>query len=354
MTLADLITDWQRASDRGIKRHLTVTKDGILLGADTAIARRRNDEDMTCEIDGREEEILALVGTAYGRPVSPCIIPHLRRADQAYCRGDPVTAQWHLGFTGLRGLGDEGLASFRLFLAERLLQSGLTAEEFMAALSDETSSSDSMRKAGPDDPKHPGWPAGTEGGKGGKFRPKDGTDAVISEEAKQRIAALVARRLIRQTALSLLRISAELALNAVPGVGEVADVAMLGELLTIAGENRQLRVLGQAATDFIKTGPHTLEDLQAAAAGPSEPGYDDHHIVTQGGRNAKNIPDDLLRQPDNIVRVPTLFHELINAEYSRASKVAPDMTVYQWLQTQPFDVQYEEGVKIMRKLDLIQ
>jgi hypothetical protein len=28
-------------------------------------------------------------------------------------------------------------------------------------------------KAGTDDPEHPGWPAGTPGGRGGKFRPKD-------------------------------------------------------------------------------------------------------------------------------------------------------------------------------------
>jgi hypothetical protein len=354
MTLADLITDWQRASDRGIKGHLTVTKEGILLGADTAIAKRRNDEDMACEIDGREDQILALVGTAYGRPVSPSIIPHLRRAYQAYRRGDLVAAQRFLGVTGLRGLGDEEPASFRLFLADRLLQSGLTAEEFLTALSDGASSSDSLGKANPNDPKHPGWPAGTVGGKGGKFRPKDGTEAVISEEWKERIDSLVKRRALRERALSLLRISAELALNAVPGVGEVADVAMLGEMLTMAGESRQRQIDAQAAIDFIKTLPHSLEDLQAAAGGPSEPGYDDHHIVTQGGKNAKNIPEDLLQQPDNIVRVPTLFHELINAEYSKASKVAPGMTVYQWLQTQPFDVQYEEGVKIMRDLKLIQ
>ena len=31
-------------------------------------------------------------------------------------------------------------------------------------------------KASPDDPKHPGWPAGTPGGEGGRFRPKDGND----------------------------------------------------------------------------------------------------------------------------------------------------------------------------------
>ena len=31
-----------------------------------------------------------------------------------------------------------------------------------------------LRKASPDDPKHPGWPVGTADGKGGQFRPKDG------------------------------------------------------------------------------------------------------------------------------------------------------------------------------------
>jgi hypothetical protein len=30
-----------------------------------------------------------------------------------------------------------------------------------------------FRKASADDPEHPGWPAGTPGGRGGKFRPKD-------------------------------------------------------------------------------------------------------------------------------------------------------------------------------------
>jgi hypothetical protein len=33
-----------------------------------------------------------------------------------------------------------------------------------------------LQKASSDDPKHPGWPAGTPDGKGGQFRPKDGGD----------------------------------------------------------------------------------------------------------------------------------------------------------------------------------
>ena len=38
-------------------------------------------------------------------------------------------------------------------------------------------------KASPDDPKHPGWSAGTPGGKGGQFRPKDGNDSKPSGPA---------------------------------------------------------------------------------------------------------------------------------------------------------------------------
>ncbi len=34
-----------------------------------------------------------------------------------------------------------------------------------------------LGKASTDDPEHPGWPAGTPGGRGGKFRPKDGDGA---------------------------------------------------------------------------------------------------------------------------------------------------------------------------------
>jgi hypothetical protein len=37
-----------------------------------------------------------------------------------------------------------------------------------------------VEKASPDDPKHPGWPAGTSDGRGGKFRPKDGAAAAAT------------------------------------------------------------------------------------------------------------------------------------------------------------------------------
>lgn len=354
MTLTDLVKDWQRARDRGIRRHLTVTKEGIVLGANTVIAKRRDDNG-ACEIEGREAEILGLISAAFGQAVSPDIISHLRHADRAYGRGDPVTAQIHIAFTGLPKLEDEKLASFRLFLADQLLQSRLGIEELLPPTpSVDHSLSDPLRKASPDDPKHPGWPAGTAGGLGGKFRPKDGTEAVISDEDKQQIESLAARRAIREILFSFLRIGVEAALSLIPGIGEASDVALFRELLEMAGQYRQLRIDTQAAIDFVKTRPHTLAELSAAADAASEPGYENHHIVMQGGTNRMNIPEEQLQRPDNIVRVPTLLHERITAEYFKASRVMPGMKVYQWLQTQPFDVQYDEGVKIMRDLKIIQ
>jgi hypothetical protein len=37
-----------------------------------------------------------------------------------------------------------------------------------------------FHKASPDDPEHPGWPKGTEGGLGGEFRPKDEAQEAIT------------------------------------------------------------------------------------------------------------------------------------------------------------------------------
>ncbi len=322
MTPASLIEDWQRASDRGIKRHLTLTKDALLLGADTVIAKRRNDGGMACEIDGREEEILALIAAAYGRPVSPDIIAHLRRADQAFTRGDLVSAQMHIAFTGLHGIEDEAPASLRLFLADRLLQAGLGPRDLLSALTDETDPSESFQKASPDDPKHPGWPAGTVGGRGGKFRPKDGTDAVISEELTQRILRRATRRRAREMLFSLLRLAGEAVLTLIPGIGELSEAEIIAELLTMAANDRELEIDVKAALDFVNKRPHTLEELRAAATGPSQPGYENHHIVTQGGQNATNMSQELLQSGDNIVRVPTLLHEEINAEYSKSATEA--------------------------------
>jgi len=94
-----------------------------------------------------------------------------------------------------------------------------------------------------------------------------------------------------------------------------------------------------------------LELLEKRFGGAGD-GYQYHHIVTQGGANDGSIPAEQLQNTDNIVRIPTLLHEAVSGEYSRI-KQGTDLTVYEWLQTQPYNVQRAEGLKILRDLNIL-
>lgn len=228
-----------------------------------------------------------------------------------------------------------------------------------------------VQKASPDDPKHPGWPAGTPGGRGGQFRPKD--DSELTQQVKSRIA----RRALRISLLTVLHVGLEAIGNLLPGVDVAADIAMVADIARTISEFTKLAIDAATAFDFAKKGPQTLEELLVSSGkyeefssygdfykdafsidfldkrfGSAGPGNQYHHIVTQGGANADNIPPERLQNTDIIVILPTLLHEAVNGEYS-SRKERTNMTVYQWLQTQPFDVQYDEGLRILRKLHIL-
>ncbi|MGC2122178.1 MAG: hypothetical protein WA652_04935 [Xanthobacteraceae bacterium] len=218
----------------------------------------------------------------------------------------------------------------------------------------------------------PGWPAGTEGGRGGQFRPKD------ASELTQKVKSLIARRALRTGLLAGLRFGLEGLANLIPGVDVAADVLMAADIARTVVEFRKLAIDGAAALDFVKEGPHSLEDLQVASNGyeefssydafykvalgpellakrfgPAGDGQQYHHIVTQGGANADSISPDQLQNTDNIIRLPTILHEAVNAEYLSPS---PDenLNMYQWLQTKPYEVQRDEGLKILRRLHILE
>jgi hypothetical protein len=60
-----------------------------------------------------------------------------------------------------------------------------------------------------------------------------------------------------------------------------------------------------------------------------------------------------LQNTDNIIRLPTLLHEAVNAEYSKLLQDETGMIMYQWLQTQSYDTQREEGLKILKRLNIV-
>jgi hypothetical protein len=141
---------------------------------------------------------------------------------------------------------------------------------------------------------------------------------------------------------------------------------------TIA-ELRKLKIDADAAIEFVKHGPYSLDELQVSSNYEEFSNYGDfikdaayialivkrfgaagsgnqyHHIVTQGGANETKIPPEQLQNTDNVIPLPTLLHEAVNGEYSQGRQ-GTNMTEYQWLQTQPYDVQREEGLKILRRL----
>ncbi len=260
-----------------------------------------------------------------------------------------------------------------------------------------------------DPDKHPRWPAKTPGSVGGQFRgtdaassatepqqlqsepkppqtkpkplpsvpevPPPGTQRQVMRQAADRAKQLAARRLARELALTALRGMVEAVANLIPVVDVVADALLLADIARTLADYLEYRALGKAVDEFIRGGPYTVEQLRLSPSdesfssygafrkdapdvsaekrfGPAGDGYQYHHIVPQGGSNAQNISPEQLHSTENIIKIPTLLHEAINARYAE-EKDGTGMTLFQWLQTQPYEVQRAEGLRIMRELGII-
>jgi hypothetical protein len=233
-----------------------------------------------------------------------------------------------------------------------------------------------LEKAGVDDPVRPGWPAGTPGSRGGQFRPKDD-----SAEAKERTEAdlkrLEARAKFRIMAITLLKFIATLPQNWIPGGEEATDVENLINFGQAAIETGNLEREVTATVEFVKGGPYTLNDLRMSdedqgfssmygfekispavatllkVFGSAPSGEEYHHIVEQGGKNEQNIPAEQLHSTQNVIPLPRMLHEMVSAEYSKLYDEKSRVTVRQWLQTQPYDVQWKYGVDTLKKLGIV-
>jgi hypothetical protein len=339
---------------------LACTEQGLVLGRTQLIERR----------DGRfvvreRNELECLFRLAYGREATAQrLMPGLATVASALNANE-------------QGLARIAAVHLRIpDLPDRAARDAIEAADVLLKYMRQGELTHEIRKASPDDPKHPGWPAGTEGGRGGQFRPKDGSDAVVAQDIKERIQRIKARRALRTEALAVLRLVAELMVDAVPGIGFAADAATLIDMANTIAELKKLKIDADAAIEFVKHGPYSLEELQVNGAYQEFSSYDEfvkdaayiafllkrfggagsgnqyHHIVTQGGANETKIPQEQLQNTDNVIPLPTLLHEAMNGEYSRL-RPRTNMTEYQWLQTQPYDVQREEGLKILRRLHIL-
>jgi hypothetical protein len=196
--------------------------------------------------------------------------------------------------------------------------------------------------------------------------------AASTEKAVIRVAA---RRAFRAAALDALKnVGEKLVLSEIPIVGQLADVATVYDVIRFAREFYKLREAIAAATRFVNEGAHTLAQLRVSSEGLSFSSYGQflkqdveasadlekrfgsagdgmqyHHIIEEGSGVASN----LVENTDNIVRIPAILHEAINAIYATKSSKYGGLTLRDWLKGQSADVKREYGIKVLRDLGII-
>lgn len=236
-----------------------------------------------------------------------------------------------------------------------------------------------LAKASVDDPKHPGWPAGSPDGKGGRFRPKDGSASGGSLDAKDaRIKRLIARRGLRSILRRILtfkrftRLVAEIFGDAVPGLDAFSDLATLRDAVKIGAEAAADAADTEAAIAFVEKGPQALEDLQVGSEpenftsfdafkkselekrfGAAGAGYEYHHIVEQGP-NAASFSAEDLQSTSNIIRIPRLLHEEINAYMSTPRMIDGErIALREYLRGKSYSDQYASGLRVLEYVGII-
>lgn len=200
-------------------------------------------------------------------------------------------------------------------------------------------------------------------------------DAALSiERADLRLAA---RRAFREAAVKALeKMGAKLALNEIPIVGVVADLATVYDVYRFVREFSELRAAIKAATRFVNEGPHTLAQLRVSSESLTFPNYEAflkvwdpamaeidfekrfraagagsayHHIIEQSSGEALSITEST----DNIVKIPAILHEEINARYAQNQARFGGRSLREWLKTQPRAVRREWGIRMMREVGII-
>ena len=274
--------------------------------------------------------------------------------------------------------GDLGQAMLRVQLM------GLPVLPDNEALRRATEAQD-LLKASPDDPKHPGYPKGAPDSRGGQFRPKGG---LVGEDAEalvaKRLKSLVARRAFRAglrrilTWRAGLRFAGEVVSNVDPlGPAEVGDALMVEQGVETLAQVAEIKTEAEAAAEFVQKGPWNIEDLYVSEKpesfdtfnefkkfdadeddlekrfGAAKPGYAYHHLAEQGA-NGRTLPPHELNSTTNIVQIPELIHEEINAEYARMRDInGIRQSIRTSLSSKPFLEHQNAGIELMRNMGII-
>jgi hypothetical protein len=326
-------------------------REGSVLDVDTGVLRR----DHVLVLRSPQAEItLGLGNTAAalmdfaqnGGTRDDPLFKTCHEVDQAIARGDFETTR------------DLGIPDVIATIENRALRRLALVECFLG-------------KASPDDPVRPGYPAGAPDGRGGQFMPKD-----QSAEALQELERRKALREFRAGAETAMVLLTTLPLEGVPGVDVIVTVRAALELgriaINLGNDEKEIN----EAMDFVKNGPYSLDELRVSQDEVSFSSFDAfkkisdddevivrrypitgsgneyHHIVEQGGDNSNNFTPEQLQSTKNIIPLPGPIHDLVSAKYSSEYDES-GKTVREWLGGQSFENQWNEGVKILHELGIV-
>ncbi len=195
--IADLQKRWQNeARFRGLRAGMSLEREGVVLGADTVLAKRLSDGSLESD----DARILTLLSVAYGNPVDPSVVGAVRRASKHARAGDECMASMHLALAPLPRLPDPSDAARRLFIADGLLDEGVSPRDIWTVLDFDPAPLDALEKEyNPNQPRVPagsGRPSGEWTREGAGSEAADAAEEVASDLSEWTIsdwAGLIAR-----------------------------------------------------------------------------------------------------------------------------------------------------------------
>jgi hypothetical protein len=145
----------KRARSRPIAYAAEIGDDGLVLGAGTVLARTTRDSLGAPALDLADGagRLYALFAAAHGRPMSPDLPRHLDEAFAHWRRGEKALANIRLAFAQIPRIEDRSDA-YRLFLAEELLDTGMSPAALMKGLGFDPPRRD-LAKYSPNQPRVP-------------------------------------------------------------------------------------------------------------------------------------------------------------------------------------------------------
>ena len=85
--------------------------------------------------------------------------------------------------------------------------------------------------------------------------------------------------------------------------------------------------------------------------GPAGPGQAWHHIVEQTPSNIAKFGNQAVHNTGNLIKLPNgpgTIHMRVSGHYSSIQPFSNGQTVRQWLSTQSFQAQYDDGIQTLK------